>query len=91
MGEPAWLVQIYEMTDAHAQQTGAGLLGEVEDLTVSTGPNGPDHFVTIVLHDASRAQAVYQLVTSVDPNAALIHSGTERMSHPDHSIRQTEQ
>lgn len=84
MHTPDWLVQIYELTDAHAQQTLAGLLREVEDLTVSTGPDGPDHFVTIVLRDASRAHAVYQLVTSVDAKAILVHSSTEQMTDPEH-------
>lgn len=78
MGEQDWLVQIYEMTDTRAQELVAGLLTGVDGLTVSTGPSGPDHFVTVVLRDATRAQSVFQLMTSVDSKAVLIHSGTDQ-------------
>jgi hypothetical protein len=80
MGEPDWLVQIYEMTDRDSHELIVELLTGVDQLNVSAGPAGPDYFVTVVLHDASRARSVYQLVTSVDPNALLIHSGTERVT-----------
>lgn len=84
MDKADWLVQIYELTDTHAQDLVAGLLAGVDDLTVNAGPNGPDHFATVVLRDASKAQSVYQLVTSVDPRAVLIHSSTERAPAPNH-------
>lgn len=84
MDKPDWLVQIYELTDAHAQDLVAGLLAGVDDLTVSAGPDGKDHFVTVVLRDASKAQSVYQLVTSIDPKAVIIHSSTEQAIPPTH-------
>lgn len=84
MDKPDWLVQIYELTDAHAQNLVAELLAGIDDLTVNPGPNGPDHFVTVVLRNASKAQSVYQLVTSVDPKAVVIHSSTEQAPSPNH-------
>lgn len=83
MDKADWLVQIYELTDTHAQDLVAGLLAGVDDLTVNAGPNGPDHFLTVVLHDASKAQSVYQLVTSVDPKAVIIHTSIEQALAPN--------
>jgi len=83
MDKADWLVQIYELTDTHAQDLVAGLLAGVDDLTVNAGPHGQDHFVTIVLRDTSKAQSVYRLVTSVDPRAVLIHSSTEQALAPE--------
>lgn len=84
MDKPDWLVQIYELTNGNAQDLVAGLLAGVDDLTVNAGPNGQGHFVTVVLRDASKAQSVYRLVTSVDPRAVLIHSSTEQAPAPNH-------
>jgi hypothetical protein len=84
MDRPDWLVQIYELTNGRAQDLVAELLTGVDNLTVNAGPNGQDHFMTVVLRDTSKAQSVYQLVTSIDQGAVLIHSSTEQAPAPNH-------
>ena len=77
MTHTPYLLQIFEMSDEHAHELVSSLLSGLGDISVHPAQSGPDHLLTCVLQDTSRAQALYRLITSVDSRALLIHSSTE--------------
>lgn len=69
-----WLIQIFAVSDASAQELITGLLGGFDDVVASAATNGPDHFVVAECLDPMRARSVVRIVTSVDVNAAIVHT-----------------
>ena len=66
--------QVFEVSDAHAQELIVGLLQGVADMTVSAVSNGPDLLVTTTCIDDVQATSVFRLVTSIDFNARLLQA-----------------
>lgn len=69
-----WLIQIFAVSDAAAQELIAGLLGGFDDVVVSAATNGRDHFVVTECADPMRAKSVFRIVTSIDLQAAVVHT-----------------
>jgi hypothetical protein len=69
-----WLVQIFAVSDASAQELITGLLGGFDDVLASAATDGPDHFVVAECIDPMRARSVLRLVTSIDVKAAVVHT-----------------
>jgi len=69
-----WLIQIFAVSDALAQELIMGLLGGFDDVVVSAATNGSDHFVVTECGDAMRARAVFWTVTAVDVHASVVHT-----------------
>ena len=69
-----WLVQIFAVSDSSAQELITGLLGGFDDVVASTSTSGSDHFVVTECGDPMRARSVFRVVTSVDVNAAVVHT-----------------
>jgi|EndMetStandDraft_3_1072993.scaffolds.fasta_scaffold1779359_2 hypothetical protein len=69
-----WLTQIFAVSDASAQELITGLLGGFDDVVASAATNGPDRFVVTECVDPMRARSVFRIVTSVDVNAAVVHT-----------------
>ena len=69
-----WLIQIFAVSDALAQELIVGLLGGFDDVVVSAATNGSDHFVVAECGDSMRARAVFRIVTSVDVHASVVHT-----------------
>jgi hypothetical protein len=68
------VVQIYDMSDGEAQETLLDLLQEVDGIAARPAFSGPDRYLVIECDDATRAHSIFTMVTSVDPDATLIHS-----------------
>lgn len=66
--------QVFEVSDAHAQELIVGLLRGVADMTVSAASDGPDRLVTTRCADDVQATSVFRLVTSIDFNARLLQA-----------------
>jgi hypothetical protein len=71
-----WLIQIFAVSDASAQELITGLLGGFDDVAASAATNGPDHFVIAECADPMRARAVFRLLTSVDVHASVVHTSS---------------
>jgi hypothetical protein len=69
-----WPVQIYGVSDDHAQELIVGLLSGVDDLTVEPATSGPDRFVIVECVDRDQAHSVGRVITAIDFEATLIHS-----------------
>ncbi|HUS20842.1 MAG TPA: hypothetical protein VMZ66_02380 [Aeromicrobium sp.] len=69
-----WLIQIFAVSDASAQELITGLLGGFDDVAARAATNGPDHFVVTECGDPMRARAVFRLLTSVDVHASVVHT-----------------
>lgn len=69
-----WLVQIFAVSDVHAQELIIGLLTGVSDLTVTAAAHGPDLLVNTACVDEGQARSVFRLVTSVDFDARLVYA-----------------
>ena len=69
-----WLIQIFAVSDASAQELITGLLGGFDDVVASAATDGPDHFVVTECVDPMRARSVLRMVTSVDVKAAVVHT-----------------
>ena len=66
--------QVFEVSDAHAQELIVGLLRGVADMSVAAETNGPDLLVTTTCVDDVQATSVFRLVTSIDFNARLLNA-----------------
>lgn len=66
------IVQVFSVTDTHAQELIVGLLSGIADMTVRAASNGPDLRVTTACVDDVQATSVIRLVTSIDFNARLL-------------------
>lgn len=66
--------QVFEVSDAHAQELIVGLLRGVADMSVAAETNGPDLLVTTACVDDVQATSVFRLVTSIDFNARLLNA-----------------
>ena len=73
-----WIVQIYGVSDDHAQELIVGLLSGVEDLIVESAVSGPDRFVIVESPDDAQARSVGRVITAIDFEARLIHSANSR-------------
>ena len=69
-----WLIQIFAVSDASAQELIVGLLGGFDDVVVSAATNGSGHFVVTESGDPLRARAVSRIVTAVDLHASVVHT-----------------
>jgi hypothetical protein len=65
------LVQVFEVSDARAQELIVGLLRGVQDLEVEAALSGPDFFVITECDDAFQAESVSRIVHSIDFDARL--------------------
>ena len=68
------VVQVFAVTDAHAQELIVGLLSGIADMTVRAASNGPEHLVTTTCTDDVQATSVFRLVTAIDFDARLLHA-----------------
>jgi hypothetical protein len=73
---PAWLVQIYEVSDRSSQEILCGLLSGLPSVTVDAPSTSTEHYLIVDCTDATQAQTVFGLVTSVDYEARLVHTTT---------------
>ena len=64
--QPAWLLQVYEMTDESAQESVAGLLSGLSGFTVDTPTCERGSYVIVDCLDATQALTVYELVMAID-------------------------
>ena len=69
-----WLIQVFAVSDASAQELITGLLGGFDDVVASTASSGPDHYVVTECVDPMRARSVFRIVTSIDVKAAVVHT-----------------
>ena len=69
-----WLIQIFAVSDAWAQELITGLLGGFDDVVASAAGNGPDYFVVTECADPMRARSVFRIVTSIDVHASVVHT-----------------
>ena len=65
------IVQIFEVSDAHAQELIVGLLRGVASMTVSASSRGQTLLVSTACADDHQAASVFRFVTSIDYNACL--------------------
>jgi hypothetical protein len=72
-----WLIQIFAVSDASAQELITGLLGGFDDVVASAATDGPDHFVVTECVDPMRARSVVRMVMSVDVKAAVVHTSND--------------
>lgn len=80
LSDAAWLLQIYQMTDALAQAAVADTLSGTPAITaVDARTCERGAFLVVELNDPAQALLVYELVVMGDPHAELIHS----TSNPD--------
>jgi hypothetical protein len=75
------MVQIFEVSDVHAQELIVGLLSGVADMTVSAASDGPDLLVTTTCVDDIQATSVFRLVTSIDFDARLLYATNQPSRH----------
>lgn len=69
-----WLVQIFAVSDALAQELIVGLLGGIDGVVVTSSTKGNDHFVVTECVDPGQARSVFRIVTSIDLDAAVVHT-----------------
>ena len=79
MGEKAWLVQIYQMTDERTQSSAAQLLSGKFSVDARSCERGS---FLIVESEAASALSVHDAVLRVDPDAELIHSTAGQPTQP---------
>ena len=77
------VIQIYDMSDADAQELVIGLLQAWDGLDARPAFSGPDRYVVVECSDSARAHSIFTMVTAVDPGATLIHTTNGRA--PDFS------
>ncbi len=68
------IVQVFAVTDTHAQDLIVGLLSGITDMTVRGDSNGREHLVTTTCVDDLQATSVFRLVKSIDFDARLLHA-----------------
>ncbi len=76
MPNPAWLIQIFEMTDLDARNMTADLLTGIDQVTVEATQKGPDCFLIVQVRDEGQASMVSRMVFAADPNSILLHTST---------------
>ncbi|MFL6089146.1 MAG: hypothetical protein ACJ71Z_03290 [Aeromicrobium sp.] len=69
-----WVVQIFAISDARAEELIVGLLAGVKDIVVERATSGSDHFVITECADSAQARSIARIVTSIDFNARLLHT-----------------
>lgn len=74
-----WPVQIYAVSDDHAQELIVGLLSGIDELTVEAATSGPDHFVIVECVDGDQADSVGRVITAIDFDATLVDSDDCRL------------
>lgn len=72
----SWLLQIFRLSDAAAQELTAALLAGLDDIAVESTATDHDHYVIVESTDDNRAFAVAALIRAVDPAARLTHTST---------------
>jgi len=68
------VIQMYDMSDADAQELVVGLLKEWDGVVARPAFSGPDVYVIVECGDSARAHAIFRTITSVDPGATLVHT-----------------
>jgi len=74
MTHPAWLIQIFEMTDVAAREMIVGFLRPITGIRVEVTHHGPDHFLIVQSHDAEQAESVARMVMASDEGSILLHT-----------------
>jgi hypothetical protein len=72
------IVQIYGVSDAHAQELIVGLLSGIDDLVVESATNGLERLVVVECVDNEQAISVRRVITAIDFDATLVHSASSR-------------
>jgi len=96
---PAWLLQIYRMTDATTLASAADLLNGIGGFGIDARASENGLFLAVECGEPAAAVKVYEIVVLMDPDAELIESTTgahqpPRAPMPDpkgsaHSYRET--
>lgn len=74
---PAWIVQIYSMSDVHSQEFLERLLRH-HGLVIATDHNDTDWFVIVDCAGDDQAWWVFEFVMSIDVGAVLLHASSGR-------------
>lgn len=74
----SWLLQIFAVADAIAQQEVVDIVCGAPGLAVHAVSDGDDHYVFIDCPDRHQATLVRELVICTDFNAVLIHTSLSR-------------
>ncbi len=69
-----WVVQIFAISDARAEELIVGLLAGVKDVVVERATSGSDRFIIAECADWVQARSIGRIVTSIDFDARLIHT-----------------
>jgi hypothetical protein len=72
------VVQVFELSDPHAQELIVGLLNGVADMTVNATARGATPLISTTCVDDIQAAAVFRFVRSIDFNARLDYATNER-------------
>ena len=72
------VTQLYDMSDADAQELVVGLLQNRTGVSARPAASGPDQYVVVECSDPAHARSIFTLVTSVDPGATLLHATNGR-------------
>lgn len=72
----SWVVQIFALSDARAEELISGLLAGIADIVVESAHSGSDRFIVIESADPVQAQSVLRIVTSIDFRARLVHTSS---------------
>lgn len=70
-----WPVNIYAVSDDHAQELIVGLLRGVGNLTVESVTDGSHRFVVAACGDRRQAHLVRRMITAIDFEATLVRGG----------------
>ena len=74
------VIQLYDMSDADAQELVVGLLRDWTGVEARPATSGPDRYVVVECSDPEHARSIFTLVTSVDPGATLLHATNGRVA-----------
>jgi hypothetical protein len=74
----SWVVQIFAISDARAEELIVGLLAGVKDVVVERAVSGSDRFVITECADSFQAGSIARIVTSIDFEARLVHTASSR-------------
>jgi hypothetical protein len=71
-----WVVQIFAISEARAEELIVGLLGGISDIVVQRAASGTDRFVITECADVAQAQSIRRIVTSIDFDARVLHTAS---------------
>ena len=74
MEERNWLIQIYAISNAAAQEMIRVLLTAIDSLAVQATRSGRDLFLVVESLGDEQAWCIHRFITSADPGATLLHA-----------------